>query len=75
MLFLDKPDDKKSDSFAEKMATQVIKNLQVNVSNIHVRYEDRFTNPGAPFSLGVTLKGLSFQVKLCIDHINSDVRK
>ncbi len=54
--------EEKSDSFAEKMATQVIKNLQIKVSNIHVRYEDRFTNPEKPFSIGVTLKSLAFQV-------------
>ena len=58
----DKKKDEKSDSFAEKMATQVIKNLQIKVSNIHIRYEDRFTNPAKPFSIGITLKNLAFQV-------------
>ncbi|XP_070537095.1 intermembrane lipid transfer protein VPS13A-like isoform X2 [Ptychodera flava] len=56
-----KPTEEKSDSFAEKMAFQIIKNLQVQISNIHVRYEDRFTNPEAPFALGITLHDLSFQ--------------
>lgn len=55
------PQVEKSDSFAEKMATQVIKNLQVKVSNIHVRYEDRFTNPRRPFSVGFSLQELLFQ--------------
>ena len=58
----DKKKGEKSDSFAEKMATQVIKNLQIKVSNIHIRYEDRFTNPAKPFSIGITLKNLAFQV-------------
>ena len=58
----DKKTEKKPDSFAEKLATQVIKNLQVEVSDIHVRYEDVHTNPSKPFSVGVTLKNLSFQV-------------
>lgn len=53
----------KSDSFAEKMATNVIKNLQVTVSDIHIRYEDKYTNPSKPVALGVTLKGLDFQVQ------------
>ncbi|KAK3590891.1 hypothetical protein CHS0354_020869 [Potamilus streckersoni] len=57
----DKPKEKKKDSFAEKFATQVIKNLQVEVRNIHIRYEDRYTDPKNPFSIGVTLKELLFQ--------------
>lgn len=28
------------DTFVEKLVTQIIKNLQVQISNIHVRYED-----------------------------------
>lgn len=30
----------KQDTFMEKLVTQIIKNLQVQISNIHVRYED-----------------------------------
>ncbi|KAH3865935.1 hypothetical protein DPMN_028982 [Dreissena polymorpha] len=56
------PKEKKKDSFAEKFATQVIKNLQVEVRNIHVRYEDKYTNPLQPFSIGVTLKELLFRI-------------
>ncbi|KAH3865945.1 hypothetical protein DPMN_028993 [Dreissena polymorpha] len=55
------PKEKKKDSFAEKFATQVIKNLQVEVRNIHVRYEDKYTNPLQPFSIGVTLKEFLFR--------------
>ena len=58
----DKPDDPASDSFAEKLATNVIKNLQVQVKDIHIRYEDEFTNPDNPFAAGITLRGLQFQV-------------
>lgn len=38
--FSEKPKDEKKDTFAEKMATQVIKNLQVKITSIHIRYED-----------------------------------
>ena len=62
LLFPGMPKEKKKDSFAEKFATQVIKNLQVEVRNIHVRYEDRYTNPKQPFSIGVTLHELLFRV-------------
>lgn len=30
----------KQDTFVEKLVTQIIKNLQVQISNVHVRYED-----------------------------------
>ncbi|ERE78409.1 vacuolar protein sorting-associated protein 13A [Cricetulus griseus] len=34
------PPEEKQDTFTEKLITQIIKNLQVKISNIHVRYED-----------------------------------
>uniref|UniRef100_A0A8C3I6F1 Vacuolar protein sorting 13 homolog A n=1 Tax=Chrysemys picta bellii TaxID=8478 RepID=A0A8C3I6F1_CHRPI len=37
---LDKGQEEKQDTFVEKLVTQVIKNLQVKISNIHIRYED-----------------------------------
>lgn len=55
------PDLEKQDTFVEKLVTQVIKNLQVKISNIHVRYEDDVTNPNCPLSFGVSLKNLSLQ--------------
>ncbi|XP_022087078.1 vacuolar protein sorting-associated protein 13A-like [Acanthaster planci] len=51
----------KGDSFVEKMATQVIKNLQVKVADIHLRYEDKTTNPDAPFAIGATLHNISLK--------------
>uniref|UniRef100_A0A8C3CU79 Vacuolar protein sorting 13 homolog A n=1 Tax=Cairina moschata TaxID=8855 RepID=A0A8C3CU79_CAIMO len=40
----DKVKEEKQDTFVEKLVTQVIKNLQVKISNIHVRYEDDVSN-------------------------------
>ncbi|KAL6781279.1 hypothetical protein ACKKBG_A10495 [Auxenochlorella protothecoides x Auxenochlorella symbiontica] len=37
----------------------VIGNLQLSITNIHVRYEDDVTNPGHPFSCGITLDKLA----------------
>lgn len=34
-------------------------NLQLSITNIHVRYEDDVTNPGHPFSCGITLDKLA----------------
>ncbi|XP_022255667.1 vacuolar protein sorting-associated protein 13A-like [Limulus polyphemus] len=51
----------KQDTFTEKMVTQIIRNLQVKIMNIHIRYEDDFTNPACSFAVGVTLHGLFFE--------------
>lgn len=58
-----KDKEPKTDSFAEKMAAQIIKNLQIEIRNIHVRYEDAYTSPKHPFSIGVSLAELLFQVR------------
>ncbi|XP_029943561.1 vacuolar protein sorting-associated protein 13C [Salarias fasciatus] len=67
----DAPSEEKKDSFVEKLATQVIKNLQVKISSVHLRYEDDLSDPQRPLSMGITLSELSLQTtdenwKLCI---------
>ncbi|KAI4872968.1 hypothetical protein NFI96_023652 [Prochilodus magdalenae] len=57
----EKPQEEKKDTFAEKLATQVIKNLQVKITSIHIRYEDDVSDPSRPLSMGVTLSELSLQ--------------
>ncbi|XP_073508834.1 intermembrane lipid transfer protein VPS13C isoform X3 [Phyllobates terribilis] len=57
----DKPKEEKKDTFLEKLAAQVIKNLQVKITNIHIRYEDDITDVSIPVSVGVTLAELSLQ--------------
>ncbi|XP_054711435.1 intermembrane lipid transfer protein Vps13-like [Uloborus diversus] len=53
--------EEKKDTFTEKLITQIIKNLQVKIKDIHLRYEDNFSDPKLPFSLGFTLHNLSFE--------------
>uniref|UniRef100_A0A803SLY5 Vacuolar protein sorting 13 homolog A n=1 Tax=Anolis carolinensis TaxID=28377 RepID=A0A803SLY5_ANOCA len=36
----DNPQEEKQDTFIEKLITQVIRNLQLKISNVHIRYED-----------------------------------
>ncbi|XP_077603856.1 intermembrane lipid transfer protein VPS13C isoform X1 [Crocuta crocuta] len=55
----DKPKEAKKDTFLEKLATQVIKNVQVKITDIHIKYEDDVTDPKQPLSFGVTLGELS----------------
>ncbi|KAM8876931.1 intermembrane lipid transfer protein VPS13C isoform 3-T3 [Synchiropus picturatus] len=57
----DKAGGEKKDTFVEKLATQVIKNLQVKISRIHLRYEDDVSDPERPLSMGVTLSELSLE--------------
>ena len=40
------------------LVQQVIKNLQITIKNIHIRYEDTLTIPGKVFAAGVTLSQL-----------------
>nr|CAD7433011.1 unnamed protein product [Timema monikensis] len=56
---VDKP--KADDTFVEKLATQIIKNVQVKIKDIHIRYEDKVSSEKHPFSMGVTLHNLTVQ--------------
>ncbi|XP_038659808.1 LOW QUALITY PROTEIN: vacuolar protein sorting-associated protein 13A [Scyliorhinus canicula] len=57
----DIPKQQQQDSFIEKLITQVIKNLQVKITNIHIRYEDNITNQDSPLSFGISLQNLSLE--------------
>lgn len=39
-ILIGNPPEEKQDTFVEKLVTQIIKNLQVKISDIHIRYED-----------------------------------
>lgn len=56
----------------EKLAVQIIKNLQIKISNIHIRLEDTHVDPKRPFSIGFTLHQLVFQVGQVADVILLD---
>ncbi|XP_065079310.1 intermembrane lipid transfer protein Vps13 isoform X3 [Ochlerotatus camptorhynchus] len=45
-------------TFAEKLTAQIVNNVQIRISDIHIRYEDT-TTTGFPFAFGVTLSNLS----------------
>ncbi|KAF7282566.1 hypothetical protein GWI33_002356 [Rhynchophorus ferrugineus] len=44
--------------FVQKAIQQAIKNIQIEIKNIHIRYEDKITNPKKPFAFGITLSQL-----------------
>lgn len=55
-LFAEKRQEEKKDTFVEKLATQVIKNLQVKISSIHLRYEDDVSSEEAQHDLNMTFR-------------------
>ena len=48
-LFTDASEEK--DDFATKLGTQVVKNLQIHIRNIHIRYEDKVSIKCRGFTL------------------------
>ncbi|KAL9658375.1 hypothetical protein ABK040_015695 [Willaertia magna] len=64
MMGKEKKDDKQQsgDTFMSRMVETVLNNLQVEISNVHVRYEDS-SNPKNRIVFGITMEKLS--VKSC----------
>lgn len=49
----------KNESFIAAMTNKILDNLQLRIKNVHLRYEDKMSVPGHPFSVGFTLAELS----------------
>ena len=47
------------DSLAMRLLNKIIDNIQIHVSDIHIRYEDNVSNPKHAFVLGVRLDHFS----------------
>lgn len=48
-----------NDGFVQRLLANIIKNLEVNITNVHIRFEDKQTNSnGYPYATGVTLAEL-----------------
>ena len=50
---------KRGNSWYWRTLTTVLGNLQIKVTNVHVRYEDTITTPGHPFACGMMIGSLS----------------
>lgn len=48
-----------ANSWLGSLIATIIGNLKISISNVHIRYEDSVSNPGHPFSSGVTLAKLA----------------
>ena len=46
-------------SYIQQLTTKIIDNIEVTLTNVHIRYEDSSTLPGQTFSAGVTIESIS----------------
>ena len=46
---------KKSKSYLQRLLTKILDNIEISVSNVHIRYEDSISIPGHVISAGLTL--------------------
>lgn len=58
---------KTDDDFVTKLVAQIIKNVQIRITNVHICYEDNFTNPAKPFVLGITFSRTVFETQSTAD--------
>ncbi|XP_077998114.1 intermembrane lipid transfer protein VPS13D-like [Glandiceps talaboti] len=48
-------------SYSASLVTNIVENLQLNVKDVHIRYEDSATIPNQQFAFGITITELSAQ--------------
>ena len=41
------------------MTTKIVDNIEITLTNLHIRYEDQFSIPGSVFSAGITIESLT----------------
>ena len=49
------PNNTTNASYIQHLIAKIIDNLEITITNIHIRYEDKLTIPGVIFSAGLTL--------------------
>jgi len=59
--FRERGDDKEGDSFTQRLVTKIVDNLQIEVVNVHVRFEDVTSNKDFPFAFGMCVESLKIQ--------------
>lgn len=55
-LMIEDDDGDKSSSYVQRLTTKIIDNLEINLRNVHIRYEDKQSIPGTLFTFGITLQ-------------------
>lgn len=49
-------------SFVDKLISRVMRNLQIKITGLHIRYEDSYAVPGKLISAGIIVKSFSMLV-------------
>jgi vacuolar protein sorting-associated protein 13A/C len=47
------------ETFFSSLVTKIVDNIQLSIKNVHLRYEDSFTNASNPFNIGIFLEDFS----------------
>ncbi|XP_056240495.1 intermembrane lipid transfer protein VPS13D isoform X3 [Seriola aureovittata] len=48
-------------SATASVVTRIVENIELNIQDVHLRFEDDFSNPEKPFSFGVCINNISAQ--------------
>ncbi|XP_028848635.1 vacuolar protein sorting-associated protein 13D isoform X2 [Denticeps clupeoides] len=48
-------------SVTASVVTRIVENIELKIQDVHLRFEDDFSNPDKPFSFGVCIKNVSAQ--------------
>ena len=54
-----KKEKEEAADFGTKLATRILANLQLSLTNVHIRYEDSSTEPGRTLAIGATIGKLT----------------
>jgi vacuolar protein sorting-associated protein 13A/C len=55
-----------AESYIQQLTTRIIDNIEISLTNIHVRYEDSLSITGTRFAAGITLE--AFNISTCDDN-------
>ena len=50
-------------TYWQRLTTTILDNIEINLTNVHLRYEDSITLPGSCFSFGITLDNFSLSTR------------
>jgi vacuolar protein sorting-associated protein 13A/C len=50
-----------NDTFTERIQMQIMRNLELHIKDLHIRYEDNYSKPEHPFSFGFTLDSIEIK--------------
>lgn len=68
-------DEKSQAGFVAKMVSSIIAQLQVQINRIHIRFEDKSSDPLHPFACGVVLRQLQVHSETDLKEVVVDIFK